>query len=243
MSTKFNTQLQHSLQKKLKNVVTKNLKKAGAVVQEGYLQLETVLASGVLRFAVLETDADISRRKTELRLNQNDAFVITHIGIFLKKEDSAKAGAGVLQTYPNIQVFPDVATQVANADLIAFWNSRLNIKVGDREWTKGLDMSKSLFIPQSQQASATTYSQRDIVDGMFPIEPIVTLEGQDAIDISLTIPSWSGQLIQLSTAGAGVTIYAVLKAHGFLIRNGSGLSVAAKTKLGNYGVNGFDDLL
>lgn len=198
----------------------------GSLVQDSFLQLEIPLANNtnVYKFGVNSTDTRPPQRASETRLNNNDAFCITQIGLYIKNEDPAKPGSGTLQSYPNISVFPDEALNLANADLEAVFNSQLSIKVGDTVFANGIDMRPTRTVRTTQQTSATNESEQLGDDGQIPNEPVMTLDGSKKNDVAVTIANWAGQLIQYS-AGHGTNVYLVLKFWGFLITNGSGLGL------------------
>lgn len=198
----------------------------GKLVQPSFLQSEVALQNGkaAYPFAINQNNG-VSLANSEKRLNQNDAFVASHLGIFIKKEDSAKRGSGVLQTYPNSSYLgADEATYFAFADMEAIWNSYLNVKVGDVVFGEAIDMRNCRSVRTTQQTSATTKSEQLSFDGYIPVEPIITFDGANKNELVLNIANWAGQLIQNSTANAGATIYVVLKAFGFLVTGGGHIS-------------------
>src|SRR4051812_478157 len=80
----------------------------GKLVQPGFLLAVIALSNGkaAYAFAIIQNNG-FAARADEKRLNQNDAFVASHVGLFLKREDSAKPGSGQLHTYPNATAFAD----------------------------------------------------------------------------------------------------------------------------------------
>ena len=129
----------------------------------------------------------------------------------------------MLETYPNVNAFTAEAGNVTLDHLKSIYNSQLKLKVGDKVYSEAIDMSRSFVVPTSQQTSGTTFSERRDEEGMFLLDPIVTFEGSGKNEVTLKIPSFAGQQIQHSTAGAGSSIYAVIKMVGFLVTGGSGL--------------------
>lgn len=200
---------------------------SAALVQPGYLQLEIALAQGknIYQFGVNQTDTLPQQRPSEIRLNNNDAFVITETALFYKNENPNNAGQGHLASYINSTEFPAEANYFSPTDLdAAGFNSYLSIKVGDVVFTNNEDMRPSRYVRTTQQNAADNYSEQLGFDGYFQQEPIVTLDGSKKNQLALTLPNWAGQLIQYS-ANHATQIYAVLKFRGFLITNGSGLGV------------------
>lgn len=192
-----------------------------------FIQVDYQLASNNPRYSFPLTKNTASRT-SERRLDINDAFAITHIGLFLKREDSAKPGKGVLQTYPNNTVFALEALNLDPDDLEAIYNGTLSIKVGEKTWVDAMSTTVFRSIRTTQQASASTKSEQVTLDGFVEAEPYITLDGSEQNEIVLNIPSYAGMLLQNSTGGAGQTVYVVLKCYGFLIKGGSGLSKVNK---------------
>lgn len=193
--------------------------KKGSFAQASFLQLEALVpqGGGNVRFGL--TKADSVARASERRLDQNDAFVATEIGLYIKQESAVAPGAKMLETYPNQTAFAAEATFVVLADLVSIFNSRLSIKVGDKMFAEAINMVQSLEIPTSQQSAAGNFSERNQVSGLFDLQPIITFQGTGKNEIILSIPA-NGQKIQNSTAGVTTGIYAVLRMEGFLITGG-----------------------
>lgn len=157
----------------------------------------------------------------DLKLDPNDSFVITDLGIRLLAEVPANPGTGVLQTYPNVQVFPAVAGEVTHNHLNIFYNGKLELKVDDTVYGPAIFTNEMLCVRTTQQTSATTFSERFGKDGTVEMNPDITLNGSVKNEITLTVPTFAGLQIQQSTATT--RNYVVLYCLGFLIRGGSNL--------------------
>lgn len=195
----------------------KNKGHKGSMPQMSYLQSEIQANSnqGSYIFTINQNESGLIRN-SERRLNANDSFVCVGIGLYLKKEDPAKAGSAVPWAYPNSTVFSAEAGNLATNDLEAFFNSRLRVKVGDRVFIEAQDMSLSRTV------RTTAGTERDGTDGLTINEPIITFDGSDKNEITLSVPVWGGQQQQYVTATERV--YVVLKLWGFLITNVSKLN-------------------
>ena len=185
--------------------------------QPSFLQSELLASSnqGSYIFPINQTDSGVIR-SSERRLNVNDSFVCVAVGLYLKSEDPAKPGSAVNWAYPNATTFAAEAGNLATADLEAFFNSRLRIKVGDRVFIEAQDMSLG------RVTNTTAATERDGTDGLNIAEPVITFDGSDKNEVTLTVPVWSGQQQQYVTATNRV--YVVLKFWGFLVTGVSKLN-------------------
>jgi hypothetical protein len=194
--------------------------KPNAIIQSSYLQIEFALQNNKGQYQLnVNQNSGVASRSTERKINQNDDFHITHLGLFLKKEDSTKPGSVDLQTYPNGTHF-GTTTEAGNyvyADLEAFWNSSLYCKVGNTVFGEAIDLNPCRVAQTTQQSSATTKSEHLSFDGYVECEPRITLSGIEKNDVFFNMAQWAGQLIQFSTANAGATIYGVFRPFGYLI--------------------------
>lgn len=168
-------------------------------------------------FPVLVEDS-VARSKTENRINKNDRFYITSLGLFLLKRTTGKEGLDVLQTYPNAVVFPDVASQFNNEHLEVVYNGKFRVEIDQKAVIEELPAQEFRVVPQTLQLAADTYSQRDNSMGMVDLPAYVVLNGNATNLLRLTIPSFSGMLINDSTSTTTEN-RVVLVAKGFLVKN------------------------
>lgn len=206
---------------KIYNAVQNKAKARGLFAQQSFLQLEALVPQGGGN-VTFNLNNLTTARASEVRLNVNNAFVASELALYIKQESAVTPGAALLESYPNQTAFTAEATYVVLADLKSIFNSRLSVKVGDKTHCEAIDMSQSLIIPTTQQASASTFSERREKEGSFLLQPVITFEGQGNNILTLTIPA-NSQKIQASTAGATTGIYVVLKMWGHLVTGGSGL--------------------
>ena len=224
-----NVSFEHSVYKNIKSRKDYGDK----IVQPSFLQLELLAQSGKRQyaFALLQQTSNPAQRASEIRLNQNDAFVALKSGLFLKSEDPAKPGSGLLTSYGSPALFPSVATYVSNADVDALFNSNLYSKVGDTVYLQNMDMRPCRNVRTSQKVTAAAnqngiaYDEQYGFDGLIDVEPIITFDGGSKNDVVLNVPNYPGQLVQVQNGGTAGTasIYLVLKFWGFLVTNGSGI--------------------
>lgn len=185
----------------------------GVIIQPSYLQSEVALVTnkGNYDFTINQNGGGVPRA-SERRLNQNDLFVILGMALFLKQEDSTKAGSAILQKYANATHFNGTEVGAAQGDVDACWNSSLGIKVGDRVFTEAVDLSASRVVGTTAQSSASTRSEQHPYEGVIEV-PRITLDGSQKNAIS-----WSLQYAgTIQNASAATTVYGVVKFYGFLI--------------------------
>jgi hypothetical protein len=209
------------------NTVKQRIATSGlsAFPQPSYLRIEQQIVSGQSQYSFnIKNDSGVSA--TENKLDQNDAFVVSKVGIALFKEAvvsgvRTQPGTGVLQYYPNATVFAAEAGNLDPAQLENFWNSNLEVKVADTVYFDSLWMKPSRTVRTTQQSSATNKSEAFLYDGLFDIDPIITFQGSRKNDIVLQLPNFNGAQQQYVTANERV--FVTLLFWGILITGGSNL--------------------
>lgn len=143
-------------------------------------------------FDVLETQT-ATLAPNEIRLNLNDEFIITQLGLFLEAEVEGAGiptGQKVLFTYAPAQL-----DGISAASLQNFYNGSLQIAVNNIVYLDKFDSRKHNFVPrtQIQNAGANLQAQIDsnnfAKDAMFSIEPTLVLSGAKKNQITLSLPS------------------------------------------------------
>lgn len=142
-------------------------------------------------FPVLDSDQRTAVDPNEIRLNQNDEFIVNDLGFYL---GASVSGEGVsskrLLTYCPTELDGSyVATENA-------YNGRLEILVNKISFVDKWDLRKHLYVPRTQYASssvgipnATQPSIDFSKDGMFPVQPNITLSGAKKNDVIITLPA------------------------------------------------------
>lgn len=131
---------------------------------------------------------------TEIRLNQQDSFIVSSWGFFLLKPTSATDATFVAQTYGNPQVF---TTANAASAAETLYNSYAKIAVNNDIVFPIWHLSRNRLVPQTQQApliagvaNAIPYSQIDLSsDGFMPVEPNLVIIGSKNTVITITLPA------------------------------------------------------
>lgn len=124
---------------------------------------------------------------TEIRLNQQDSFVPTHVGIFLALPSGTTDTTFKLQTYPNPALFTN-ATQMQ-----AYYNGYMNIMINNVQYTQKWDLWRHWQTNQTQQTAALgSGSPEDQFmgsdDAWYPMQPFILLIGSQNIQLTINIP-------------------------------------------------------
>ena len=170
-----------------------------AVLSQSYLRLEVALSTTITsyQFPVLTNDVSSSNTSsfnTEQRLNLQDAFVCSSIGLFFCKPSSTTATNFQLFTYPNSQNFS--ASNTASS-LLNWYNSSLTLTVNNRQIVPAYDLYRHYSVPMQQQVTAPYYSantatfldQQSGADSAFyPVEPAWVLVGSKQNSLQVQLP-------------------------------------------------------
>jgi hypothetical protein len=169
----------------------------GRVIANSYIRMEAYLENGKAEYSfshrILGTEVS-----TERKLNDQDGFLITDLGIFLLAESKTIAGIGVLQTYPNPIQFPDgAAGGVLNAHLEHLYNGFFSAKIGDTTWLPDQPVFDCRVVNTAQQSAlATNDSERRPGDGFVQLQPKYFLKGRENNELKLIVPANSAQFVQ-----------------------------------------------
>lgn len=190
-------------------------------------------------FDVLENQTQ-TLQNDELRLNINDEFVITHLGVYLYGTWTASTGAeppvkigtgNQLLTYSPLELD-------ANAILTKnLYSGQLKIAVNNIVYMEKYDTRKCEYIPRTQFASelaltnvATMPSNDFSENAMIPQEALLTLSGAKKNDISIRLPqaisgstiTWKdqkGNNISMAITKIAVRMYGLLAQNGAKFQN------------------------
>lgn len=168
-----------------------------AVLTQGDLRLEQqlLITRNQYQFAVLDNNNGTGGTffNTEIRLTQQDAFLVSAMGFFIAKPSSSTDTTWIPHTYPNPVVF---STSGVAASTQTLYNSYLAITVNNRVLLPKLSMRRFYMVPQSQQVAAATNQngigadQIDLSsDGFMVVEPNVVLIGSKGTIITLNLPA------------------------------------------------------
>ena len=128
---------------------------------------------------------------SEIRLNLQDSFVPTRIGVYVGLPSGTAD-----TTFPLFTYFNPIIFGVADAAAMeAFYNGQLKIMINNKQFVNGYGLYKHRRVPQTQQtatplAAAVNVTEFDgSVDGTYPMQPFTLLLGSQNIQISIQLPN------------------------------------------------------
>jgi hypothetical protein len=184
-----------------------------------FLTKPIVANTSSYNFDVLETQNQ-TLQADEIRLNLNDEYIITHIGMYLvAKVTNAGGFSGTrLLTY---------APTETNSNVVAlqdFFSGTLQISVNNIVYLDKYDTRKHEYVPRTQFDNFTlnTQSSQPSVDfskdGMYAMEPLLTLSGAKKNTITLNLPkAISGQTFNITNNAGDIVQYQIERV-GILMR-------------------------
>jgi hypothetical protein len=163
-----------------------------AILTQGYLRFEQNMVVGQTNivFPILVNQSTGGQFNTEQRLNLQDAFVTSELGVFLNTPSSATATDVALRSYPNPTVF---AANAVSAETI--YHSYLTLAINKQVIVPFWDVYRSRLVNQTQQtvtpiAAAVVEDQLSGRDDVFyPTEPNWVLIGSRTNILQLVMPN------------------------------------------------------
>ena len=162
-----------------------------AVLTQSYIRSEVALSTAIANYhlPVLVNDTQNGAvRVNEKRLNLQDVFITTEIGLFIGVGTSTSTKA-ILYTYPN----PVIFTAATDDDLWSIYNGYLNLTVNNQQILPAWDALRHYYAPQTQGGvgiTAQTVFPVDQVDfsqqTYYPVEPNIVMNGAANINFQLT---------------------------------------------------------
>jgi hypothetical protein len=171
---------------------------AQAVLSQSFLRLEVALSTTktLYQFPVLTNDnTNGSAFNTENRLNLQDAFYVSSMGLFFAKPSSSTDTTFQLVTYPNASIFSTANTATS---LFSWYNGIASLTVNNRQIVPSYDMYRHYSVPQQQTTANADYTTsainyKDQQDGgmsaFYPIEPGWVLVGSKQNVLQVTLPA------------------------------------------------------
>jgi len=165
-----------------------------AVLSQSYLRSEIAMSTTSTNYhvPVLVNDTQNGAAfSTEQRLQLQDVFVISQVGLFVSIPGSATATNFKLYSYPNGVAFSGANTADS---LYSLYNGYLQFVINNRQIGVAWDLYRHLAVPQTQedtQAGGNTgIDQISGADtGYYPMEPNICLSGAKNNQLSLVLPS------------------------------------------------------
>ena len=182
-----------------------------AVLSQSYIRSEVAMSTSTTSYHVpvlINDTQNGSSFATESRLQLQDAFVVSKIGLYVAIPATSTTTAFQYYTYPNAQAFTTAGAATA---LYNLYNGSMSISINNRTIVPQWDLYKHLYVPQTQQATSTgtntAIDQNDASEfGYYPVEPNIVLVGSKNNQISLNLPAAIGTL-QAATAPRIIVIF------------------------------------
>jgi len=150
------------------------------------------------QFAVLVNQsspgASGSNFNTENKLNLQDAFFCSEIGLYIAKPSSATDTSFRLFSYPDAGTF---STSTVAASSYGIYNGSLSLSVDNNQIVPFWSCQRHLNIPNPNYSTAATASTGQIqmiaaqdgtTQGLAPVEPMWILNGTQNIALRLNLP-------------------------------------------------------
>lgn len=165
-----------------------------AILTQGYLRFEQAMVIGQtnILFPILVNQSTGGQFNTELRLQLQDAFVTSELGVFLYTPASSTGTDVALKSYPNPTVFAGAGV-ATSAETI--YHSYLTLSINKQVIVPYWDVFRSRLTNQTQQtvtpiAAAVVEDQLSGKDDVFyPTEPNWVLIGSRSNILQLVMPN------------------------------------------------------
>lgn len=181
------------------------------IISPGYLRAEQSLSNNKSKY-VFDLKKVGGEAVTEVKLDRNDLFVVSRIGLFVTHKLNVRSGGEVLQSYPNPLVF--VAPTVA-ADLELIYNGFSTLKIGNRVNIENLSNQEFRQVPTAQQ-TANQQNEFNTTDATYKCPSLIYLHGTMDIQYTCEFPTFAGA--QIAADPNTGTNQLVLLPFGFLIK-------------------------
>jgi hypothetical protein len=156
-----------------------------------YLSKPIVATQTTYNFDILETQT-ATQQADEIRLNLNDEFIVTTMGLYLEADFFNPGATGIKRLF----TYAPVELNGSNSAVENFYNGTFQISVNNIVFLDKWDTRKHEYIPQTQfqnfvagTSPATTSMQQMSKAGMFPVEPTITLSGAKKNQLTLQLPT------------------------------------------------------
>jgi hypothetical protein len=162
-----------------------------AKLTQGSLRFSQPMAAGITQyqFPILVNETQLGIFNNEIRLNLQDAFVVSELGIFISVPGSNVDTTYKLNTYPNQVLFGANA-----ANMNSLYNGFLSLTINNDVVIPKWDIYRHLFQAQTQQTAALgagspNDQQSGKEDSFYPVEPNVVLIGSKNNVLQINMPA------------------------------------------------------
>lgn len=181
---------------------------------QSYLRLEQQLVTTQTqyKFPILINEQPITNNET--RLNLQDAFIVSGIGIYLALKSGPTDTAFISQTYPDPGIFTTGA-----AALRAVYNADMRLAVNNNVLLTAWPLDRHYLAPQTQtQAGPPAFlNQKDMsTDGIIPCEPNIVLVGTKNNELTVNLRS--------ALTAVDANTYLQIKLFGILAQNSTSIA-------------------
>jgi len=210
-----------------------NIDKGQFIISERTLRAEQVLAANKNTYNFDLKENKSSDRPLERKLNQNDGFVISHLGLAIYKETTSGSPTQYfpLFTYPDPNYFLGVLGGINESDSAeTLYLGDLSLKSNNTEIIQQFNTMHLRYVPERGYIVAAGAQTRDEFPqygpsiearGFYPYSVNAILNGQDNNTLSLSVGAGNTTVIGggVNAAGGAVTTrnVAALLVHGFEI--------------------------
>ena len=212
------------------------------IVYEKTLRLEQLLSTTRTRYDFNLYETPDAGRPQEIKLSRNDLFFVSHIGVFVYKQntvaDPAEYGNTQLFTYPDPNFFPGSAV-AATAPfewqcLYLVWRGKLSIYTDPVQRMKDFSTEQCMFVPNRTYIepafvgiTSAIFPQfgADIAQrGFYELAAMPALYGQQTNRLSIELGVGNQSVIDCAVDAAGDAAETrnvlAIHLHGFNVENG-----------------------
>lgn len=213
-------------------------KTGGLIITQKSLRVEQVLSANAntYRFDIYENKG--ADRPAEVKLNRNDLFLATHMGLFVTKHDETTSP----KKYANFDLygFSDANFFVGNNGeaeaLRTIWNGLITINTKPVDRLQDFHTSMLRHVPSRTTTKVASpqlgdqppmwgYDDPWYSRGFFPLVPGLIFDGKadNTVQLNLGPGSYSGIEGTVDSAGSAVNTrnVLVLMFHGYIVANGA----------------------
>lgn len=172
---------------------------ASANPTQSYVRSEVAISAATTQYqipiVINQTPTGSSLYPTEKRVELQDIFVPTELGIFVAAPSGATAPATKLYTYENLEVFTGSGVAAA---LLNLWAGRYSMVVNNTQVLPAWDIWRHYAAPTTQYSTIPEYSTNTRVrldsfngheNGFYPVAPSFVLSGAANIQATINLPA------------------------------------------------------
>lgn len=170
-----------------KNAIKRaGLNPASAVLSQSFLRFEvpmTLTSTSYTFDTLVNENTNNFNSVTSAKLNLQDAFVTSSIGLFWSNTDAQNAA--------NYAIFSfDDQTTWTGTDAWGLYNANLQLTVNQRTILTGWDATRHYYAPQTQENVSTKGVNELALDdyGFYPVEPNIVMVGSKKNVLQLILP-------------------------------------------------------